>query len=405
LRAQGFDIPAEGMWFWFEGMIDLFFYVDLALNFFTAFEVSTHTHAAWQLQPDTGLAGAERGNCCPDVCSGWAPPRLQDRVTGDLVTNHASIATRYLTGWFIVDLLATFPVDYIVRAVEVWNTGDGLSCSGLCSHCTPPKHNQPTKRPHTTRVLRAGLLAVLAARRLLVGHPEQHVHQPHRAAATAALLSHHVDPQARPAHALHYAAGWPGGAACCGGGKSTSVHLQTHRARAVACYQPLLMCGVQDDLYAILPALSILELVIVLVYLGHISGCFFFLLSTPPWQTSGAAVAEQQPLAPVLQRRQHVRERSPQPGFACRAELGSCHLSPHAGERALIASGEMTTWMQRAFGADRIIMLPSQLNVTTATGLHLGGHNSSSSQLAASLTRPLPPSATQVCERVAHKRA
>lgn len=36
---QGFNTPSEGMWFWLEGMVDLFFYVDLALNFFTAFEV------------------------------------------------------------------------------------------------------------------------------------------------------------------------------------------------------------------------------------------------------------------------------------------------------------------------------------------------------------------------------
>lgn len=39
-ESQGFNIPSEGLWFWFEGMIDLFFYVDLALNFFTAYEVS-----------------------------------------------------------------------------------------------------------------------------------------------------------------------------------------------------------------------------------------------------------------------------------------------------------------------------------------------------------------------------
>lgn len=40
-------------------------------------------------------------------------------MTGDLVTDHRAIAMRYLSGWFTVDLLATFPVDYIVRAVEV----------------------------------------------------------------------------------------------------------------------------------------------------------------------------------------------------------------------------------------------------------------------------------------------
>lgn len=37
--VQGFDRPAEGFWFWLEGLIDIFFYTDLVLNFFTAYEV------------------------------------------------------------------------------------------------------------------------------------------------------------------------------------------------------------------------------------------------------------------------------------------------------------------------------------------------------------------------------
>ncbi len=32
-------MPAEGSWFWVEGMIDVFFYIDLVLNFFVAYEV------------------------------------------------------------------------------------------------------------------------------------------------------------------------------------------------------------------------------------------------------------------------------------------------------------------------------------------------------------------------------
>lgn len=42
MPAQGFNMPAEGVWFWFEGLIDLFFYVDLVLNFFLAYEVWWH---------------------------------------------------------------------------------------------------------------------------------------------------------------------------------------------------------------------------------------------------------------------------------------------------------------------------------------------------------------------------
>jgi hypothetical protein len=35
----GFDLPAQGTWFWVEGLIDIFFYTDLVMNFFTAYEV------------------------------------------------------------------------------------------------------------------------------------------------------------------------------------------------------------------------------------------------------------------------------------------------------------------------------------------------------------------------------
>lgn len=58
---------------------------------------------------------------CPGsmLCCAVLSCAVQDRVTGDIITDHKAIALRYLSGWFMVDLLATFPVDYIVRAVEV----------------------------------------------------------------------------------------------------------------------------------------------------------------------------------------------------------------------------------------------------------------------------------------------
>jgi hypothetical protein len=47
----------------------------------------------------------------------------------------------------------------------------------------------------------------------------------------------------------------------------------------------------QNDLYTIMPLVSIMELLVVLVYLGHFSGCFFYLLSTPPYQMAGESAA------------------------------------------------------------------------------------------------------------------
>jgi hypothetical protein len=74
----------------------------------------------------TAAAACQRAHtlgCC------WACWHIaQDRVTGDLITSHRAIAQRYLCGWFVVDLLATFPVDYIVRAVEVRAGGRGCGC-------------------------------------------------------------------------------------------------------------------------------------------------------------------------------------------------------------------------------------------------------------------------------------
>jgi hypothetical protein len=50
------------------------------------------------------------------------PPCVpQDSTSGKLVTQQRAIALRYLRGWFAIDFLATFPVDYIIRAVQVSN--------------------------------------------------------------------------------------------------------------------------------------------------------------------------------------------------------------------------------------------------------------------------------------------
>lgn len=47
----------------------------------------------------------------------------ENPVTGELITDHRKIANKYLRGWFIIDLLATFPSDYIVKAVQVRKYG------------------------------------------------------------------------------------------------------------------------------------------------------------------------------------------------------------------------------------------------------------------------------------------
>ena len=181
LHVQGFDRPAVGAWFWIEGLIDLFFYTDLVLNFLTAYEVGAPA-AAWACgcawlegshpepaapscspspmphllcrlsatRPHRTAAGCMHTRMQPSMharrvhasspgpCVAATPRALalllaamcvrawcrrdldpQHPVTGELITSHKKIASRYLRTWFAVDFLATFPVDYIVRGIEV----------------------------------------------------------------------------------------------------------------------------------------------------------------------------------------------------------------------------------------------------------------------------------------------
>lgn len=127
---QGFNIPSEGVWFWFEGVIDFFYYIDLALNFFTAYEVCRRQTAAWSLNANLNkviltqcrkINDVQHGllHACRTWPESWLVMCVQDPISGEYITDYKAIARRYLSGWFTVDLLATLPVDYIVRAVEV----------------------------------------------------------------------------------------------------------------------------------------------------------------------------------------------------------------------------------------------------------------------------------------------
>lgn len=76
----GFDFVATGGIFYFELLIDIYFWIDLGLNFITA-----HTED-------------DLGTVCVDP---------------------ARIAMQYLKGWFIIDFLAIFPMDYILLGSKV----------------------------------------------------------------------------------------------------------------------------------------------------------------------------------------------------------------------------------------------------------------------------------------------
>lgn len=85
----------------------------------------------WPAQPcerATTVACGARAQPPPQSCPPYScpptPTRVQDS-SGEVITNRRAIAMRYLRGWFVIDLLATFPVDYILRAAEVCVLGGG----------------------------------------------------------------------------------------------------------------------------------------------------------------------------------------------------------------------------------------------------------------------------------------
>lgn len=50
-------------------------------------------------------------------------------------------------------------------------------------------------------------------------------------------------------------------------------------------------CKLQDELYAARWVMSLLELLLVLAFLGHLTGCFFYFFSGPAWWSDGACAA------------------------------------------------------------------------------------------------------------------
>ena len=89
----GFDAPAYGPEFWFEFLVDIYFIVDVFLNFITGF---------------------------------W----LDLETTTVLVSDPSEIGKNYLKTWFLIDIVACAPVDLATRAIE----GE-LACSFSVNGC------------------------------------------------------------------------------------------------------------------------------------------------------------------------------------------------------------------------------------------------------------------------------
>lgn len=212
LHAQGFNLPAEGTWFWVEGVIDAFFYIDLLLNFFVAFEVGTAVSPSRPNRPHGLRVRRIPTAHAPPAAQSCEPFRYacQDPVTGEVIADQKRIAARYLKvpsagwteQWRVSRLLGSSKRSsrVLCSQLPLARASDQAASPDVCgllfccqipnkAHTPHPPSGLVRCRPagHLScglhRARRRGDLAVLAARQLPVGSNGGKRHQRHPAVA------------------------------------------------------------------------------------------------------------------------------------------------------------------------------------------------------------------------------
>ena len=182
----GLKQPAEGGWYVLDLIIDLYFYVDVVLNFVTGFEES---------EPDEAIDGS-----------------LDD--AGRVVYDPAAIAKHYARTWLLIDVVACLPIDIAIRVSE-----DRFVCSMSSGGC--PTAEIGEEDDSSGQLLRMfKMLRLFRLMKLL------------RLARIARLFERY-----------------------------------------------------QDDLFEYLHFFAVLKLIVVMLYVGHLFGCFFHYFSVDEWRT------------------------------------------------------------------------------------------------------------------------
>ncbi|KAK3239955.1 hypothetical protein CYMTET_50153 [Cymbomonas tetramitiformis] len=105
----GFSLDPTGSWYILELIIEFYFYVDLFLNFFTAYE-------------------DERGNA---------------------ITDRKKITANYLKTWFVIDIISVLPVDLAFRIAD-----ESFICSLQEEGCDEDNTNPSTVLPKLMKLFR-----------------------------------------------------------------------------------------------------------------------------------------------------------------------------------------------------------------------------------------------------------
>ena len=171
----GYRQPAEGGWYVVDLLIDIYFYVDVVLNFHT----------------------------------GYVDPDDEERV----IYQPWAIARQYARTWLSVDIVACLPIDFVIRVSE-----GRLLCSMTAGGCAEDESSASDSSGQLLRLFK--LLRLFRLMKLL------------RLARIARLFERY-----------------------------------------------------QDDLFEYLHFFAVLKLIVVMLYVGHLFGCFFHYFSVDEWRT------------------------------------------------------------------------------------------------------------------------
>ena len=171
----GYRQPAEGGWYVVDLLIDIYFYVDVVLNFHT----------------------------------GYVDPDDEERV----IYQPWAIARQYARTWLSVDIVACLPIDLVIRVSE-----GRLLCSMANGGCAEDESGASDSSGQLLRLFK--LLRLFRLMKLL------------RLARIARLFERY-----------------------------------------------------QDDLFEYLHFFAVLKLIVVMLYVGHLFGCFFHYFSVDEWRT------------------------------------------------------------------------------------------------------------------------
>ena len=171
----GYRQPAEGAWYVVDLLIDIYFYVDVVLNFHT----------------------------------GYVDPDDEERV----IYEPWAIARKYARTWLSIDIVACLPIDLVIRISE-----GRLLCSMAAGGCAGEESSTSDSSGQLLRLFK--LLRLFRLMKLL------------RLARIARLFERY-----------------------------------------------------QDDLFEYLHFFAVLRLIVIMLYVGHLFGCFFHYFSVNEWRT------------------------------------------------------------------------------------------------------------------------